>query len=89
MDEGANSPMLGMGMSGIPYIHADAGGFAGGEGDAEYSLACSLPPLRPSSAPHGTALGQPEPTVKDIPSEAALWPEPTKSLCPESREYTV
>ena len=27
--------MLGMGMSGIPYIHADAGGFAGGEGDAE------------------------------------------------------
>ena len=27
--------MLGMSMSGVPYTHADAGGFAGGDGDKE------------------------------------------------------
>src|SRR5437773_10053845 len=27
--------LLGMSMSGIPYVHSDAGGFAGGEGDNE------------------------------------------------------
>ena len=73
--------MLGMGMSGIPYIHADAGGFAGGEGDAElYVRWLQFAAFTPIFRPHGTALGQIEPTVKDIPSEAALWPEPTKSL---------
>ena len=72
-------------MSGVPYIHSDAGGFAGGDGDAElYVRWLQFAAFTPIYRPHGTALGELEPTVKDIPSEAALWPEPTKSLAKEA-----
>lgn len=70
----------GMSMSGIPYMHSDAGGFAGGDGDAElYVRWLQFAAFTPIYRPHGTALGTLEPNAKDIPSEAALWPEPTKS----------
>ncbi|MBS1743967.1 MAG: DUF5110 domain-containing protein [Bacteroidetes bacterium] len=70
----------GMSISGIPYIHSDAGGFAGGEGDWElYVRWLQFAAFTPIYRPHGTALGVIEPAVKDIPSEAALWPEPTRT----------
>lgn len=70
----------GMSLSGIPYIHSDAGGFAGGEGDAElYVRWLQFAAFTPIYRPHGTALGNLEPTVKDIPSEASLWPEPART----------
>ncbi len=73
--------ILGMSMSGVPYIHSDAGGFAGGDGDPElYVRWLQFAAFTPIYRPHGTALGNLEPNAKDIPSEAALWPEPTKSL---------
>jgi oligosaccharide 4-alpha-D-glucosyltransferase len=73
--------MIGMSMSGIPYIHADAGGFAGGDGDPQLytrwlQFACFTPVLRP----HGTALGDLAPDVKDIPSEPALYSNPYKII---------
>jgi len=78
----AQLPLIqGMALSAIPYIHSDAGGFAGGDGDAElYIRWLQFAVFTPIYRPHGTALGDLEPTVKDIPSEAALWPEPTLSL---------
>lgn len=73
--------MLGMSLSGVPYIHSDAGGFAGGEMDPElYVRWLQFAAFTPIFRPHGTALGDIEPAVKDIPSEPALWPEPAKSL---------
>ncbi|MFT3911329.1 MAG: glycoside hydrolase family 31 protein [Ferruginibacter sp.] len=70
----------GMSMSGIPYMHSDAGGFAGGDGDWElYVRWLQFAAFTPIYRPHGTALGTLEPNAKDIPSEAALWPEPTKT----------
>ena len=71
----------GMSLSGIPYMHSDAGGFAGGDGDAElYVRWLQFAAFTPIYRPHGTAFGDLEPNVKDIPSEASLWPEPTKTL---------
>lgn len=68
-------------MSGVPYIHADAGGFAGGDGDTElYTRWLQFAVFTPVLRPHGTALGDLVPDVKDIPSEAALYEEPTKSI---------
>ena len=73
--------MLGMSMSGIPYIHADAGGFAGGDGDMElYTRWLQFAVFTPVLRPHGTALGEVDKSVKDIPSEAALYPDPYKSI---------
>lgn len=73
--------ILGMTMSGVPYMHSDAGGFAGGDGDDELFVRwLQFAAFTPIFRPHGTALGEIEPSVKNIPSEAALWPEPTKSL---------
>jgi oligosaccharide 4-alpha-D-glucosyltransferase len=65
--------LLGMSMSGVPYVHSDAGGFAGGEGDAELyvrwlQFACFTPIFRP----HGTGLFEVEPTAFSYPSEPAL-----------------
>ncbi len=75
----------GMSLSGIPYMHSDAGGFAGGDGDAElYVRWLQFAAFTPIYRPHGTAFGDLEPNVKDIPSEAALWPEPTKTLAKEA-----
>lgn len=77
--------MLGMSMSGVPYIHADAGGFAGGEGDMElYIRWLQFATFTPVFKPHGTALGDLDPNVKNIPSEAALFPEPYRSIARKS-----
>ena len=68
--------MLGMSISGVPYIHADAGGFAGGDGDEElYTRWLQFAAFTPVFRPHGTAFGDLEPGVKNIPSEPALWSE--------------
>lgn len=73
--------MIGMSMSGVPYIHADAGGFAGGDGDKElYTRWLQFAAFTPVFRPHGTAFGNLEPGVKDIPSEAAFYDDPYKSI---------
>ena len=73
--------MLGMSLSGIPYIHSDAGGFAGGDGDKDlYTRWLQLAVFTPVFRPHGTALGDLETSVMDIPSEAALYDDPYKSI---------
>ena len=77
--------MLGMSMSGVPYIHADAGGFALGEGDPElYVRWIQFAVFTPVLRPHGTALGDLDPSVKNIPSEGALYDDPYKSI---ARKY--
>ena len=73
--------MIGMSMSGVPYIHADAGGFAGGEGDKElYTRWLQFAAFTPVFRPHGTAFGDVDTSVKNIPSEAALYNDPYKSI---------
>ncbi|MEP7108961.1 MAG: TIM-barrel domain-containing protein [Ferruginibacter sp.] len=76
--------MLGMSMSGVPYIHADAGGFAGGEGDNELytrwlQFACFTPIFRP----HGTALFELDKAAFSFPSEPALIEEPWRGYAKE------
>jgi oligosaccharide 4-alpha-D-glucosyltransferase len=74
------SLMLGMSMSGIPYIHADAGGFAGGEGDTElYTRWLQYAAFTPIFRPHGTALFGIDPNTFNFASEPALMPEPYRS----------
>ncbi|MCP9750313.1 TIM-barrel domain-containing protein [Ferruginibacter sp. HRS2-29] len=69
--------MLGMSMSGIPYAHADAGGFAGGEGDNElYVRWLQFAAFTPIFRPHGTALYSVDTATFSFPSEAALIAEP-------------
>lgn len=71
--------MLGMSMSGIPYIHADAGGFAGGEGDWElYVRWLQFVIFTPIFRPHGTALFDADPNAISFPSEIALAESPYK-----------
>ncbi len=65
--------ILGMSMSGIPYIHSDAGGFAMGEGDAELYLRwLQFSEFTPIFRPHGTALYEVDPNAFSYPSEPAL-----------------
>lgn len=72
--------LLGMSMSGVPYVHSDAGGFAGGEGDHElYVRWLQLAALTPIFRPHGTALYHIDKNAYSFPSEAALIDEPYKS----------
>ncbi|MFY8004319.1 MAG: TIM-barrel domain-containing protein, partial [Chitinophagaceae bacterium] len=73
--------MLGMSMSGVPYIHADAGGFAGGEGSNELYLRwLQFAAYTPIFRPHGTALYEKDPNAYSFPSEPALFGEPTLSI---------
>lgn len=73
--------MLGMSMSGVPYVHADAGGYAGGEGDGElYVRWLQFAAFTPVFRPHGTALGDIDKGAFSFPSEAALLQEPYRSL---------
>lgn len=77
--------MLGMSMSGVPYVHADAGGFAGGEGDNELytrwlQFACFTPIFRP----HGTALFELDKSAFSFPSEPALIEEPWRTYAKET-----
>lgn len=65
--------ILGMSMSGIPYIHSDAGGFAMGEGDPELYLRwLQFSAFTPIFRPHGTALFEVDPNAFSYPSEPAL-----------------
>lgn len=65
--------ILGMSISGIPYIHSDAGGFAMGEGDAELYLRwLQFSEFTPIFRPHGTALYEVDPNAFSYPSEPAL-----------------
>ncbi len=71
------SLILGMSMSGIPYIHADAGGFAGGEGDNELYLRwLQYAAFTPIFRPHGTALFEIDKNAFSFPSEPALIDSP-------------
>lgn len=71
--------MLGMSMSGVPYIHADAGGFAGGEGDWElYVRWLQFAIFTPIFRPHGTALFDVDPNTFNFSSEIALAESPYK-----------
>jgi len=65
--------LLGMSMSGVPYVHSDAGGFAGGEGDNElYVRWLQFAVYTPIFRPHGTALFEKDTAAFSFPSEAAL-----------------
>ncbi len=76
--------MLGMSMSGIPYIHADAGGFAGGGGDNElYVRWLQFAAFTPIFRPHGTALYEVDKNASNFPSEAALIDTPYRSYAKE------
>jgi oligosaccharide 4-alpha-D-glucosyltransferase len=73
--------MLGMSMSGVPYIHADAGGFALGQDDGELFVRwLQFATYTPIFRPHGTALYSVDPPAPSFPSEAALFDEPYKTL---------
>jgi oligosaccharide 4-alpha-D-glucosyltransferase len=73
--------LLGMSMSGVPYVHSDAGGFAGGDGDNElYIRWLQFAAFTPIFRPHGTALYDVEPAAKSFPSEAALIDTPYRML---------
>jgi len=72
--------LLGMSMSGVPYVHSDAGGFAGGDGDCElYVRWLQFATFTPIFRPHGTALYQMDTAAFSFPSEAALFPEPYRN----------
>jgi oligosaccharide 4-alpha-D-glucosyltransferase len=73
--------MLGMAMSGVPYMHSDAGGFAGGNGDNElYVRWLQFAVFSPILRPHGTALYDVDENTFNFPSEPALIDEPYRSI---------
>lgn len=64
--------MLGMGLSGIPYMHSDAGGFAGPDQDSELYIrwmqhSVFSPIFRPHSNP-------------DVPAEPVLWNQEVQNI---------
>ena len=77
--------LLGMSMSGVPYVHSDAGGFAGGEGDEElYVRWLQFAAFTPIFRPHGTALYEVDTAAFSFPSEAALVKEPYKGYAKQA-----
>lgn len=73
--------LLGTSISGIPYVHSDAGGFAMGDKDPElFTRWVQFAVFTPIFRPHGTALEKLEPNVKSIESEPVFYPEPYKSI---------
>ena len=77
--------MLGMSMSGVPYIHADAGGFALGEYDSElYVRWLQFAAYTPIFRPHGTALYEWDKQAVSFPSEVALIDEPFKGYAKQA-----
>ena len=73
--------LLGMSMSGVPYVHSDVGGFAGGTGDNElYVRWLQLAAFTPIFRPHGTALFEVDKQAFSFPSEPALIDEPFKTI---------
>lgn len=76
--------LLGMSMSGVPYVHSDAGGFAHGEKDPElYIRWLQFAAYTPIFRPHGTELSKVDPFAGNYPSEPALFDEPYKSIAKE------
>jgi oligosaccharide 4-alpha-D-glucosyltransferase len=74
--------LLGMSLSGLPYIHSDAGGFAAAEQpDPElYTRWLQFAAFTPVFRPHGTALEDYDKSIKSIPSEPCFVEEPYKSI---------
>lgn len=73
--------MLGMTMSGIPYAHADAGGFAGGDGDnVLYVRWLQFAQFTPIFRPHGTGLFGIDNNTFNFPSEIALIEQPYREI---------
>ncbi|HET9057100.1 MAG TPA: TIM-barrel domain-containing protein [Chitinophagaceae bacterium] len=75
--------IIGMSLCGIPYIHSDAGGFTTAfNKDAElYTRWLQMAAFTPIFRPHAAALGDLNPPGSlEVPSEPALWDEPTKSI---------
>lgn len=73
--------MLGMSLSGVPYIHSDAGGFAMGEKDPElYTRWLQFASFTPVFRPHGTALEDLDTSIPNIESEPVFYPDPFKSI---------
>ncbi len=73
--------MLGMSISGVPYIHADAGGFAMGHKDPElYTRWLQFAAFTPVFRPHGTALEDLDTSVASIESEPVFYPDPYKTI---------
>ena len=79
--------MLGMSMSGVPYIHADAGGFAGGQKDPElYVRWLQFAQYTPIFRPHGTELSRIDTTISNFPSEPALIAQPYRTFAKSAVE---
>lgn len=77
--------LLGMSMSGVPYVHSDAGGFAGGEGDNDlYVRWLQFAAFTPIFRPHGTALYEVDKTAISFPSEAALIDTPYRNYAKQA-----
>lgn len=73
--------MLGMSLSGVPYIHSDAGGFTMGEKDPElYTRWLQFASFTPVFRPHGTALGDIDAHSAHVESEPVFYPDPYKSI---------
>jgi oligosaccharide 4-alpha-D-glucosyltransferase len=74
--------LMGMSLSGLPYVHSDAGGFAmADQADAElYTRWLQFAAFTPIFRPHGTALEDYDKTVKSIPSEPVFWDASTQAI---------
>jgi oligosaccharide 4-alpha-D-glucosyltransferase len=74
--------LMGMSLSGIPYIHSDAGGFTTtSEKDPElYTRWLQMAAFTPIFRPHAAVLEDlTPPGALNVESEPVFWPEPTKS----------
>ncbi len=72
--------MLSMGLSGVPTMHSDAGGFAMGQRDPElYRRWLQMSVFSPIFRPHGS-VNAPDPKIPQIESEPVFYDEPDKSI---------
>jgi oligosaccharide 4-alpha-D-glucosyltransferase len=72
--------MIGTGLSGIPTMHSDAGGFAMGQRDPElYRRWIQMAVFSPVFRPHGS-VSDPNPDIPQIESEPVFYDEPDKSI---------
>jgi oligosaccharide 4-alpha-D-glucosyltransferase len=75
--------MLSMGLSGVPTMHSDAGGFAMGQRDPElYRRWLQMAVFTPIFRPHGS-VSAPDPNIPQIESEPVFYSEPEKSTLRE------
>ena len=73
--------MLGLSMSGIPYAYADAGGFAGGEGDKElYVRWLEFAQYTHLPAAWNSIVQKLTPTPSAFQSEIALIDDPYRAI---------